>query len=326
MVGFYGGEPMLHFPLMQHLISFGRETARKRGQDIRFGVTTNGTLLTKEALRCFEEESVDVTLSVDGDVATHDRFRKTITGEGTFAAIERILPVLLAYRPESIIRMTVNPQTVKDLSHNVQFLIGKGLRHLYPIPNIETEWSAGDWQTFDRECRKVANIYLQHRLAAKELTIGFLTEAFKHLRRGRRPGAACGAGKTLVSVAVDGSLYPCHRFVSNNNYAGSRKIGDVFSGIDETARAPFARYTSAHCLGCYSRCGECAGRDICGSGCLAKGDEINGNFLQPLRAEQYMNSILARIAKEVLAHLDATKTPAPATVASDVSALDVTRR
>jgi uncharacterized protein len=204
----------------------------------------------------------------------------------------------------------------------VQFLLDKGLRHLYPIPNIETAWSADDWRAFDRECRKVANIYLQHRLAGEPLTIGFLVEAFKHLRRGRRPAASCGAGKTLVSVAVDGSLYACHRFVSNHNYAGSRKIGDVFSGIDETARAPFARYTCAHCLGCYSACEQCAGRDICGGGCIAKGDEINGNFLQPLRAEQYVYSIWAGIAEEVWARLAAAGV-APPLAAVDAAAAPV---
>lgn len=307
MVGFYGGEPLLAFQMLQTLISYGRDLARRRDCKIRFGITTNGTLLSEERLDFLSQEQVDVILSMDGEQDTHDRFRKFPNGNGSFSVVEQLFPAITRYRPNSVIRMTVNPQTAKDLARNAQYFINKGFRNLAPVANTEALWTSDQWKLFESGCRQIATIYLEYKLSDKKLNIGFIDDGLKLIARRKRPPAACGAGKTLISVSTDGGLYPCHRFVSNHDFSGSHRMGDVWSGIDEKVRGPFARYTSNHCLGCYSPCEKCEGRVICGGGCIAKGDEYNHNFLSPLPMEQYMNSIWACIVKDVFEVLKTQK-------------------
>jgi uncharacterized protein len=302
-IGFYGGEPLLEMGLMRELIACARDRAAASGIKIRFGATTNGTLLNDQRLAYLRDQGVDLIVSVDGTGETHNRFRRLPDGTGSFDAVRRNFSSILKFRPASVIRMTVNPETVADLSANLRYLLDEGFTSFAPVANVETQWTAADWKTFDRECRRIANLYLERRMSGAPFNVAFINDGIKHLRRGRRPAAACGAGKTLVAVSVDGGLYPCHRFVSNRSYAGSYRLGDVWSGLDEGKRAPFARYTQRHCLGCHSPCDRCDGRSICGGGCIAKGDEYNSNFLVPLPAEQYMYSVWAGIVADVYGFL-----------------------
>lgn len=305
MIAFYGGEPLLEYPLIQYLVQFAKEEAGKVNNPIRFGITTNGTLLSESNLYFFQEENIHLIVSIDGKSKTHDSMRKFVSGKGSFAAVEKALPWLLQYRPASFIRMTVNPGTVKDLYENLEFLIDKGLKNFAIAPNIETQWDQEHWEIFESQCRKIANLYLELEASQHHVRINFIDDTIKYLLRGKRPVAPCGAGKTLVGVDIKGEIYPCHRFVSSFNYQGSHKFGDVWKGIDPMARLPFSRYTSEHFLGCYSPCEKCPARMICGGGCLSKGHEYNRNFLLPLKAEQYVYSIWAEIAADVLRYVEA---------------------
>jgi uncharacterized protein len=303
MIAFYGGEPLLEYSLVRHLVRYAKKEAQKVNRNIRFGITTNGTLFSESNLKFFKKENVHPIVSIDGNQKSHDLLRKTITGKGSFALIEEKLPLLVHYRPASFIRMTINPETVGELSENVNFLLGYGLKNFAIAPNIETDWSHEHWETFESECRKIANIYLEKFFSRKKIWINFIDDNIKHLLSGKRPSAPCGAGKTLVGVDVKGGIYPCHRFISSFNFKGSFKLGDVWNGIDPSARLPFSRYTSQHFLGCYSPCEKCPARVICGGGCLSKGHEYHRNFLLPLKLEQYVYSIWADIVGEVLQYM-----------------------
>ena len=65
-INFFGGEPLLNFPLIQEVVRYAREQGEALGVQVTFGITTNGTLLSDQVIRFMAEEDVHVMISIDG--------------------------------------------------------------------------------------------------------------------------------------------------------------------------------------------------------------------------------------------------------------------
>lgn len=67
-----GGEPLLTFSLIEKMVHY---VAKQADKNIRFGLQTNGTLLSKSTLTKLEKLGIQVGLSLDGDQLTNDQTR-----------------------------------------------------------------------------------------------------------------------------------------------------------------------------------------------------------------------------------------------------------
>lgn len=94
-LSFYGGEPLLEYPLIQKCVSYILEI--KGEQPIGFVITTNGTLLTKEKFEFFVKNKFSIMVSLDGEKESHDANRKFVSGIGSFNTIMENLNQLRKY-------------------------------------------------------------------------------------------------------------------------------------------------------------------------------------------------------------------------------------
>ena len=81
---------------------------------------------------------------------------------------------------------------------------------------------------------------------------------------GLRACVSCGAGQTGVSVAADGSIYPCH-MLQYSEFC----LGNAFCDTEGHLRKEIARFvlpTVDEMAGCSS----CDKRYLCGGGCRAR--------------------------------------------------------
>ena len=62
-LGFYGGEPLLSWPLVKKTVAFAEKNFKNK---FRFTLTTNGSLLKKEHILFFKKHRFDLLLSYDG--------------------------------------------------------------------------------------------------------------------------------------------------------------------------------------------------------------------------------------------------------------------
>lgn len=69
---FYGGEPLLNFKFIVKITNYAKKLFNK---NIKFSFTTNGLLLTKEKIDFLIENNFLITVSLDGDRTTHDKYR-----------------------------------------------------------------------------------------------------------------------------------------------------------------------------------------------------------------------------------------------------------
>jgi len=99
-IGFIGGEPFLNRVLVHDCVEYARTAAARAGIAVRFGVTTNGTLLREDDIRLLRENRFAVTVSIDGG-PTHNRHRRLHGRRESAAAVASGIAPLLAYPGEA---------------------------------------------------------------------------------------------------------------------------------------------------------------------------------------------------------------------------------
>lgn len=85
-----GGEPLLAFDVIQHIVSGAKRQASARGKDLTIVVTTNLACITDEMLHYFREEGVKISTSLDGPDFLHNKNRPRPGGDSYERAIEGI--------------------------------------------------------------------------------------------------------------------------------------------------------------------------------------------------------------------------------------------
>src|SRR5260370_31070478 len=79
-LAFLGGEPLANRKVLRAATLRAVDLARDRGAKIGFSITTNGTLLTEDDGRFFEDHGFAVTVSIDRLQSDHDAVRPYTRG------------------------------------------------------------------------------------------------------------------------------------------------------------------------------------------------------------------------------------------------------
>lgn len=95
-IGFYGGEPLINFRLIQKIVEYLKSTYK---YNVNYNITVNGSLFTKEVQDFLVEHNFAILVSLDGDKQTHDRNRVKIDGTGTFDEIIKNLKIFKENHP-----------------------------------------------------------------------------------------------------------------------------------------------------------------------------------------------------------------------------------
>jgi uncharacterized protein len=110
----HGGEPLLFGAEKLVELAVAARAAVPRGCEVSVGMQTNGVLLREDCVAMLVRHRIRAGVSVDGVPTDHDRHRRTPSGKGSFAAVERALTLLR--RPENReayagVLCTVAPET-----------------------------------------------------------------------------------------------------------------------------------------------------------------------------------------------------------------------
>jgi uncharacterized protein len=257
-IAFYGGEPLLNFPLIEQCVAYVR---RKVKNGPPFHVTTNGSLLTGKIAEFLASEGFRISISLDGPADIHDRCRIFPDGTGTWKVIMRNLQQFLEKYPEYEANGKLSVNTVLTPEGSVlaierSFGDCGALAHVrieaqtmvrthssfsdsFPAPN----WQARDlpllYQQFLRNLASGAinadpnNRQWRLQRACCEALLGSLharevAPLGKTLAGIVGPRGTCMPGVLAPHVTVDGSYYPCEKFPCRSEF----KIGSVWHGRD----------------------------------------------------------------------------------------------
>lgn len=74
-IGFYGGEPLLNFELIERAVEYAKKLF---GEDMSFAITTNATLVNDKIAEYFAKNNFNIIISLDGPQEMHDANRLNV--------------------------------------------------------------------------------------------------------------------------------------------------------------------------------------------------------------------------------------------------------
>ncbi len=261
----FGGEPLLNLPAIRAAVEEAEARAVDRGKQVRFSLTTNGTLLSRENVAFLRAHRVSVSVSLDGPPDIHDANRPGPDGRGSYHRAVAGLALLLddAAGPVAA-RVTLPPPQWSRVPEVFDHLAGLGVHEvgiapasptrpdLLPTPRQEDQLLEG-FSEMARRFRTAAR-------AGQVLPFSNLLDLLARIHVGAARVAPCGAGLGYLAADTEGRLFLCHRLVGDDGFrAGSLDQG-VQPGRVRACLDALAAPRQEACTACWAR-------SLCRGGC-----------------------------------------------------------
>ena len=221
----HGGEPLLAG------IDFFREVIRLQkllvpsGRPIRNSIQTNGILITEKWATFLKENDFKVGISLDGNMESHNQFRLTHTGRGTFDSTLRGIRILRKYGIKLSVIQTITQANICRIEEDFKFFVDDMSFNSFGInPYLDILGSNKymDGQSLSNDMltqifKKYIDLWIKRNdrtLRIREVD-NFLSGLY-----GRR-ACTCsfnGSCHTFYTVDYDGSIYPCDRLSGENDF------------------------------------------------------------------------------------------------------------
>ena len=222
-VDFFGGEPLMNFPVIKEVVAYGRELEKRYGKVFKFTTTTNAVLMNDEIMDFLNREMDNVVISIDGRPEVHDRMRPTPNGKGSYDLIIEKAKKFARRRGQQryYLRGTFTRYNL-DFANDVLHLADQGFEQLSIEPVVTDE--SHDYALRESDLPRV---FEEYERLGREYVIRRRNPdtwfSFFHfmvdLTGGpclRKRLTGCGAGNEYVAVTADGDIYPCHQFVGRD--------------------------------------------------------------------------------------------------------------
>ncbi len=283
-VDFFGGEPLMNFPVIKEVVAYGRELETKHGKVFKFTTTTNAVAINDEIIDFMNREMDNVVISIDGRKEVHDRMRPTANGGGSYDLIIGKAKRLVAARGQKryYLRGTYTRYNL-DFASDVLHLADEGFEQLSIEPVVTDE--SRDYairesdlpQVYD-EYEKLGRKYIEYRKNGKWFSFFHFMVDLSGGPCLKKRLTGCGAGNEYVAVTPEGDIYPCHQFVGREGMC----MGSVLDGsFDRELQAKFRQNNVLS----KEKCSSCWARFYCSGGCQANAHAFNGDISKPYDME-----------------------------------------
>jgi uncharacterized protein len=270
-IGFLGGEPFVNRDMIWRCVDHATTTGSARGFDVRFSVTTNGTLLRADDIRRIRHLRMAVTISIDGGARVQNRQRPRAGAQKSFTGLARAIAPLLADpgRAQIAARATVTRNDL-DLAARFHDILALGFKEVGFSP-LRADGGKGeslrdaDWLVYLEALKSVAQGETNRLASGLPIRLSNFAIALKQIARGASSPYPCGAGGGYFSVGANGTWYACHRAIGSDAFA----LGDS-RGLDATRRETFLRARHVHAQ---APCNACWARYLCSGACHQEAPE-----------------------------------------------------
>lgn len=278
-IDFFGGEPLLNLETVFAVTSYAELKARENGKNVHLTLTTNCVDLSPELVTYFHKHDISLILSLDGRPEVHDRYRRSASG-GSYDTVSRAVSSFLesGLPIDYYVRGTYTRHNL-DFVEDVLHMLNLGIRRLSLEPVVGGKGT--DWGIRESDLPRISNEYARLVRLYRDRIASDDPFEFFHFNLGALQGQCaerrmlgCGAGYQYVAVAPDGSIFPCHQFIRDQEFRiGSLDEGIVHPEIGERMRANTIMAKDA--------CRDCWARFLCSGGCHAAAFHTNGSTALP---------------------------------------------
>lgn len=132
----HGGESLIRpISFYRRVVELQKKYAN--GKQIENSIQTNGLLVSEDWCRFFVNNNFLVGISLDGNESQHDKYRKTVGGQGSFARVMRAIQLFQKHNVEFNVLATVNSFNADYPLEFYNFLKGIGVKFIQFTPIVE---------------------------------------------------------------------------------------------------------------------------------------------------------------------------------------------
>lgn len=284
---FYGGEPLIYFPVIQKIMeSFPF-------LDGKAGIISNGKALTDEMVEFINKHKMDLTISWDGlhvmNTRRFDVFRSP-ERKHRILRVERLCltGVCSAYAyPLEILESFEKVNTLYESLHG--YPVGVNVDTVFDTGMPDKSLLAVDYERVEKEVKQLFSEYVEISEGKRKpsyVRLQFIERALRsllHPLKGAR--CYCGNGYSVMNVDLEGNLYECHNV--------SESIGRTDGDRDSYLRKLFRRDGTEKRR--QTICTSCEALPICKGGCKLMTDD---NLDAYCKLKKAVYGTIANCAKE----------------------------
>lgn len=285
-VCFFGGEPLLKFPIIKEAIEILFKMYDERGLNHpRCSIISNGVLLTDEVIEFLNTYNIYLSISIDGVAEFHDSARIFANGKGSYQIIkENLLRIkdkkFPLYAEATIHKKHIDYAMANEKEFGYQFVkslygLGFDAVYVFPVDSDDKELSLDTPEYQERMGEFFEGVYQYYmELMLKEdmqaAPPGHFIGVFGNIFM-KRANHFCNVGRATVFVNPEGELYPCHLLYN----AKFIKLGTTENGYNETYMEEQKTIQNRYVI---PRCQNCTNRNLCFMWCPGSSMLSNGKI------------------------------------------------
>ncbi|WP_415930250.1 radical SAM protein [Zhenpiania hominis] len=208
IIEYFGGEPLLNFSLIVQLEEYLNEHYHDR--DIRFFITTNGTVLNDSIKDWLyrHREKYTVNLSLDGKKNNHNMIRKFKDGSDSYDSID--VDFFKETWEKCSVNLTVAPQTLDTFYENVVWVEEQGFICQAGFA-LGVDWNSINYKKIlAKQLEQLREYYIRH--PKRGLCLALRYDLRELLKKDNKEYLPCGVGTFATCFDTDGRKYPCNGF------------------------------------------------------------------------------------------------------------------
>lgn len=301
-IKFNGGEPLLRKDLLEKTCQYTIEKFRqfKKEGYLLFEVTTNGTLIDREAVRLFKRFNMRVLISIDGPERLHDQARPYVSGSPSFkdvlTGIERMRDADYPFRVITV----VGRHNLADARQIIDFFSQAGIKDLRFNPVLKHGRSKQSWQDNGIEpeeylsfMKSVASLFCEDGSLHEDNIESMLRNMVSRARNFKCMRSNCGCGHYYICVDSNGDIYPCAYFLAETR---GLKLGNVHEDVNLEEcgnNHPLVKTFLLRSVGKIETCSQCQWRHLCEGGCTLGAYLKSGEIFAPTYLCNYFKGMYA---------------------------------
>jgi His-Xaa-Ser system radical SAM maturase HxsB len=228
-IEFQGGEPLVNFPVVKHIIEYALEQNKKVGKQLEFTMVSNLSLMDEEKLEYLLERKVQLCTSIDGPEHIHDKQRKLPGLSAHKAATYWIARINKAYQEMGLDPMlyhveallTTTRETLPQWKAVVDTYVSLGCKALFlrPVDPFGFAEKTGHRVEYPRTeylkfYRNAVDYMLQLNQQGVQILERYAAIFLTKILRGEDPNFLdvrnpVGAGIGVLAYNYDGKVFTC---------------------------------------------------------------------------------------------------------------------
>lgn len=270
--GFQGGEPLLAgLGFYQALLAFEMQHNVKH-IPVMHVIQTNGTLITPEFAQFFKAHDFLVGVSLDGIKATHDKYRVTPSGQGTFDSILQGIALLEQYEVEYNIITVLGKDIAAHCKEIYAFYKENNFYYLQFIKMLDPDFVQSGTRRYSltdaeylRFLNELFDLWYADAMVGNYVSIQYFDEILNKIFGNEQALGCfqCGSCSCQNVIEANGDCYPCDFYCTDDYLLGNIHTHSIASMMQSDATKAFLQEGVA----VPTKCKQCAYYRLCRNGC-----------------------------------------------------------